>query len=182
MKPSLRRIIVGGTFALLVTFALGFTQKASAKPAGYTQDGLPYYYAYPDEGYSEESPAPSMDQNPYYFNYSNDELGYNEPAVDYYDSPWGWGWGWGWGVPFGFGINGFGFDNHRHHHNFNFKHGINNNFFARHNGFNKNFQTHSAIVAPHNSGGAIAGKGRVMNGGRVAMGGARGGGHGGGHR
>lgn len=170
MKPLLSRIVVSGTFALLVTFT--FTPQSQAKPAGYTSDGQPYYYAYPDEGYVPESTSPYMvpPEGSFYSTYA-DENAMEEPNVDY--TPWwNWGWGWGWGWP----DNGFNFDMNRHHsRNFNrFNHAFPNRFTTK-NGF-----IHNRQISRNVMGKSAAGPHQHAGGARVASahaGGRGGGGH-----
>jgi len=191
MKTSLKRMIVSGTFGLLGTFALTFvTPHSQAKPAGFTSDGNPYYYAYPDEGVAPER-SEQYAIPPYGMPYESaypDESNYEDQDVGYYNWPWAWGWWGGW--PSGFASDRFNFDMHRHHRFNDFgrfshkgffnNHGFvhNNNFFARHNVMNRNFTGHSAMVKSH--GNAAVGGSR-MAGGHASVG-FRGGGRGGGHR
>lgn len=169
MKPSLK-LIVSGTFALLLTSTL--TANAS-RPDGYTDDGQPFYYAYPDEGYADEentdnsalSMPPDMSM-PQASEYGYDDDSYSEPYTGWGSGIWGWGTS---GIPFG--QQGF-FDNH-------FNHGKG---FNHHDGMHHNFPMHTSVVPHHNSvaQGAVN-NGRVMNG-TVHAGAAvhAGGGHGGG--
>ncbi|MGZ4987789.1 MAG: hypothetical protein ACXWBP_07105 [Limisphaerales bacterium] len=155
MKTSLTSPMVSGTIVLLFTLTFPFALRA--QPDGYTDDGQPYYYAYPDEGYAEPPSVPNGYSSDSYSAANPDDLYASGDYVDYYDAPWGWGWGWG--VPFGFD----GFNAHMHHHHM---HG-----FVNHDRFNHN--NRSAAVPHQNLGHA-----------RMAprAGAHVGGGHGGGHR
>jgi len=142
--------------------------RASDAPApdGYTSNGQPYFYAYPDEGYAEQSPieAPPSDYDNSYA-YPDQSNGYNDSGVgSYYDS-------WGWGYPtFGFG---FGDNGNMHHRQFRQDIGRRD--------FNHNIAGHSSI-APHRNSTA----GNMTVGGHAAAPAVHigfGGGHsGGGHR
>jgi hypothetical protein len=183
MKTSLTSKMLSGTSALLFTFTLTFTPTARAvtmngsqmvappdassapAPDGYASNGQPYYYAYPDEGYADESPieAPPPDYDNSYTN-PDQSYGYDDSdVVPYYDS-------WGWGYPaFGFGFNG-----NIHHHQFRQDIGRRN--------FNHNFTGHSTLAPHRNSmpaGNMAVGSRMAAPSGHMGFGGGH---SGGGHR
>jgi hypothetical protein len=174
MKPSLTNI-VSGTFALLLTFT--FASSAS-RPDGFTDNGQPYYYAYPDEGTADEETTDDSsamltmppDQSIAPANEYGSDSSYVEP---YYGGPIaGWGAYGGFGTPL----------NQHNRFNNQFRHG---GTFGRNNGLH--FPAHSSAAIQHqNSGthgistGARPMNGAVRSGGAVHVGGGRAGG--GGHR
>jgi hypothetical protein len=89
------------------TIGTAKTQISMPTPDGVTNDGLPYYYVYPDEGYddSADQAAPN-----YANNNPTDEAYPNESS----DLPYNNWWGLGYGA--GFDFNG-GRNNGRFHHN-----------------------------------------------------------------
>ena len=163
MKPSLA-YMVSGIFALLVglTFTFTSTSARGSRPDGYADNGLAYYYAYPDEGYVDEGNGDESDIAPAEtppdsslapsdaYNY-----GYDDSYVEPYYGYGGW-WSWGGpGVPFG------------QHNIFNREPRLGNGSMHR-DGMHHNFPMHSPMVTPHRN---VARAGKVGSG-RMTMGGA----------